>query len=287
MIAMNTMRNKGYSGPTTEESPFSARSVALSLLLGSHPPRLSTSVIVASGSLFGINAGTMRTALSRMATKGEVAATDSGYELAGPLVERQRRQDVGRRSPAPEWDGRWVSVAPRHSSRELSERRELRRRLERTGFGELRPDYWLRPANRDLPHLGSDLVVTIGELVVDDLNALAGELWPLDELDAEAGRLLSEAQQLVDRESGLGTESELHPDLGSWLTETFTVSAEIVRFLTREPRLPSSLVRQPWSPDLLRQAYNALEQLFQGHLARFLLLQQAAVTSPEGAESRR
>ncbi len=285
---MTTSCNEPFGGrPAAERTPFSARSLALSLLLGSHPPRLPTSVLVASGSLFGISAGAMRTALSRMAAKGEVAATAVGYELAGSLIERQERQDLGRRSPTPEWDGRWYAVTPRHSARALAERRDLRRRLERAGFGELRPDYWLRPANGDLPVLGTDLVVTVGDLLVDDLDGLVDELWPRAGLGTEAGRLLSELHRLVARETELGVDVNPDRQIGPWLVDAFTVSADIVRFLTHEPRLPPSLVPQPWAPDILRRDYDGLEKLFQGHLARFLRWQQADATSREGAEIRR
>ena len=275
-----------------EPSPFSARSLALSLLLGSHPPRLPTSVLVATGSLFGINAGTMRTALSRMAAKGEVSATDRGYELAGRLMERQRLQDVARRSPVTDWDGRWYTVTPRRSSRQLADRRELRRQLERTGFGELRPDYWLRPANRDLPNLGFNLVVTVGELLVDDTDALVHELWPLAELTAQAERLELNAAHLIERETTLasGSTDQAEPEIGPWLVDAFTVSAAIVRFLTWEPGLPAELLPQvwkPWKPDLLRQRYDELERRFQHHLRRFLRSTQADITSRAGGEIRR
>ncbi len=274
------------TSPQAGSPSFSARSLALSLLLGTHPPCLPTSVLVASGSLFGINAGTMRTALSRMAAKGEVAPTGEGYELAGSLLDRQVRQDRGRRSPTAEWDGRWYTVTPLQPARGLADRRDLRGRLERAGFGELRPDYWLRPANRDLPDLGSDLIVALGELLVDDLDPLVEKLWPLKTIQADATRRLDELQLLTAREAELDGNAP-DADLGPWLVETFAVSADIVRFLTREPRLPPSLVSQPWAPDVLRREYNGLERLFQRHLARFLRRQQAAATNQEGAESRR
>ncbi len=214
----------------------------------------------------------MRTALSRMAAKGEVNATDDGYELAGALIERQRLQDAGRRAATPEWDGRWLTVTPLRSARSLAERRDLRRRLERSGFGELRPDFWLRPANVELPEPNPDLVVTIGELVVDDRDGLISQLWPLADLDSKARALLGESNRIMAASGSLNTAgpSEGSGDDDSWLVDAFTVSAGIVRFLMREPRLPPSLVPQPWSPDLLRGGYNELEVVFQQRLAGFL-----------------
>ena len=44
-----------------------ARSVLASILLGTHPPRLSSRALVAAGALFDISEGTVRTALSRIA----------------------------------------------------------------------------------------------------------------------------------------------------------------------------------------------------------------------------
>jgi hypothetical protein len=72
--------------------PLDARSLALSVLLGSHPPVLPARALVALAELFGIAGGTMRTALSRMVAAGELEAADGRYRLAGRLLERQRAQ---------------------------------------------------------------------------------------------------------------------------------------------------------------------------------------------------
>ena len=80
--------------------PLDARSLALSVLLGSHPPVLPARALVALAELFGVAGGTMRTALSRMVAAGELEAADGRYRLAGRLLERQRAQDIGRSQPA-------------------------------------------------------------------------------------------------------------------------------------------------------------------------------------------
>jgi hypothetical protein len=76
--------------------PLSARSVVLSLLLGSHPPELPVSAIVVAGELFDIAEPTLRVALTRMVANGDLERTDRTYRLNSRLAERQRRQD-GRR----------------------------------------------------------------------------------------------------------------------------------------------------------------------------------------------
>ena len=88
-------------------APLDARSVALSVLLGSHPPVLPARALVALAELFGIAGGTMRTALSRMVAAGDLESTDGRYRLASRLLDRQQAQDIGRRHPVQRWDGGW------------------------------------------------------------------------------------------------------------------------------------------------------------------------------------
>src|SRR5256885_16912663 len=86
--------------------PLSARSVVASVLLGTHPPRLSAAALVELCSRFGITGGTTRVALSRMVTAGELAAEDGHYRLIGRgLLSRQRAPDDALDPPALPWTG--------------------------------------------------------------------------------------------------------------------------------------------------------------------------------------
>src|SRR5438105_12153087 len=88
--------------------PLSARSVVASVLLGTHPPRLSAAALVELCGRFGITGGTTRVALSRMVTAGELAAEDGHYRLIGKvLLSRQRAQDDALDPPALPWAGNW------------------------------------------------------------------------------------------------------------------------------------------------------------------------------------
>ncbi|MDH3296542.1 MAG: PaaX domain-containing protein, C- domain protein [Acidimicrobiia bacterium] len=287
------MRNKAEAPSDGIEearsSAFGARSLALSLLLGSHPPRLPVGSLVAAGELFGVSGGAMRTALSRMSSAGEVSSVEGTYVLSGRLIERQARQDVGRRPVDDTWDGRWVTVTPRRSSRPLSDRREMRGHLDGLRLGELRPDYWLRPANVDLEPILAlaqpfDLLVTVGELTVRDLDHLVNELWSLENLNVRAAELTGELEDLAVRPPVDGRQGR--DDGGAdnhWLVAAFVVAAEVVRFLTREPRLPGELVPSPWTPNRLRAEYDSFERQFQHRLAIFL----RRATSQEDAGIRR
>jgi phenylacetic acid degradation operon negative regulatory protein len=81
--------------------------VIASTLLGMHPPRLPSRILVRWGELFGIGEGTTRTAISRMVAAGELEAEDGAYRLAGPLLERQARQDASREAHRLRWGGGW------------------------------------------------------------------------------------------------------------------------------------------------------------------------------------
>jgi phenylacetic acid degradation operon negative regulatory protein len=85
--------------------PLTARSVLASVLLGTDPPWLPTTLLVRTAGLFGISEGSTRTALSRMVGSGEAVAEDGGYRLAGRLVARQARQSASRRAETRRWPG--------------------------------------------------------------------------------------------------------------------------------------------------------------------------------------
>ena len=90
------------------ETSLNARSVVLSTLLGTVPPRMSARRLVAVGALFGIEEGTIRTALTRMVQRGELdVAEGARYELSGALISRQVRQRESRTAAMDAWNGRW------------------------------------------------------------------------------------------------------------------------------------------------------------------------------------
>ncbi|WP_258565532.1 hypothetical protein, partial [Streptomyces sp. WELS2] len=131
--------------------PLSARSVVLSLLLGAHPPELPVRDLVRLVEPFGIGGSTLRAALSRMVTAGDLRRTDAVYRLSDRLLERQRRQDDAVRPRTRAWHGDWEMVVITATGRGPAERADLRARLTALRLAELREGVWLRPANLDRP----------------------------------------------------------------------------------------------------------------------------------------
>lgn len=241
--------------------PLNARSVALSVLLGSHPPELPARAFVAMAELFAIPAGTMRTALSRMVSAREVEVSDGRYRLAGRLIDRQGAQDGGRRAPQGDWDGRWHMVVTAEDQRDLAERRRFRATMANLRFGEFRPDIWMRPSNLGGPPAGPDWIVTTGELTGIDPERLVERVWDLPMISADALGLLDE--MTARRDDSDWDDHAAIPGL-------FTTSAAVVRFLRNEPLLPVDLTPDEWPAATLRAAYDRFEADHQRLLQRFL-----------------
>ena len=245
-----------------DRRPLDARSLALSTLLGTHPPELPVGALIDLGGLFGIAPGTMRTALSRMLAAGEVAAPSEGrYRLVGPLLDRQRAQDAGRRRPPASWDGTWHSVVSAPDQRQLADRRRFRAAMTNARFGELRPDIWMRPANLAAPTAEPDWIVLTGAAAGLAPDVLVTRLWDLTAIAADAVSLVAELDDLRTSLDWIDPAS---------IPPIFSASAAVVRFLRAEPLLPAELLPARWPPDELRAIYDDVEADFQRLLSDFL-----------------
>lgn len=241
--------------------PLTARSVLLSLLLGTDPPRLPASRLVRAASLFGIAEGTSRTALSRMAAQGDVEATDGWYRLsADRLLARQARQAASRRATTRPWRaGRWVqAVVTANGPRPAPERAELRATLTHARLAELREGVWMRPDNlpRHEPTPHDDLtwlgVTTRG----DDID-LAARLWDLPAWAERARALGREMRRL--------TPPLEHGDPAP-LAEGFVVNAATLRHLQADPLLPDALLPRAWPGSEVREQFERFDAAYRAVL---------------------
>ena len=233
-------------------TPLTARSVALSTLLGYHPPALPVSALVKVGELFGITDRATRVALTRMVRDGEVTADDGVYRRSEPLLRRQAQQDALTSPPIRRWTGGWEMAIVTSTTRPLAERVALRKSMVRYRMGELREGVWMRPDNlsRELDGIVADQC----EFFVShhaDSPSLAASLWDLPGWAAEADRLLT---VLDEAES---------------LAQGFIATAEVIRHLLLDPYLPDELLPAGWPGDRLRKRYTDFNANYSERLRKY------------------
>lgn len=220
--------------------PLTARSVVLSLLLGSHPEPLSSAGLVAAAGLFGLTPATTRVALSRAVTAGDVERSDAGHLLGPRLRARQARQEQALAPRLLDWDGIWETAVVVVSGLSSAGRSQLRDDLASYRLAELRPGVWMRPANLARPRSyveDASLRTFLAEPVEQDADELAAALWDLDEWATTGARLIS------------ALESATHP------ADRFLGAARIVRHLVTDPILPDPLLPPGWPGRALRESY--------------------------------
>jgi phenylacetic acid degradation operon negative regulatory protein len=256
-----------------DERPLTARSVLASTLLGVDPPELPVGRLVATARLFGIAEGTARTALSRMATAGEVAVADGSYRLAGHLLARRARQAVSRHPDLRTWDGSWRAAVVLSTSRTAAERASLRRAMAGSRLAEWREGVWLRPDNLavHVPDGAAGHVRWLRAEPEDDPAALAGSLWDLDAWATRAGDL---------RGRLTATSGALAAGDTDALAPGFVLSASVLRHLQADPLLPEELLPTRWPGAALRQEYDAWDAAWRTVLADWHRRQDAADASP-------
>jgi phenylacetic acid degradation operon negative regulatory protein len=230
----------------TASEPLSARSVALSLLLGARPPRMSVRQLVSMGAMFEISAPTMRVALSRMVAAGDLVTADAAYTLAPRHLERQARTEAAIHPPRRPYDGRWRMAVVVDRGRPPARRSSLREYLTHVRLAELREGIWLRPDNLDLG-VGPEGVRTF-TTVPDDPAGLCRELWDLHRWAVDARNLLT------------GMRAERRP------VERLAAAAAAVRHLRTDPALPDELAPDGWPAAELRGAYENYRTELTTHL---------------------
>src|SRR6201987_1918442 len=173
-------------------TPLTARSVALSTLLGYPPHALPINALVKVGELFGIADRTTRVALTRMVRDGDVTVDKGVYRLSERLLRRQAEQDALTSPPTRRWTGGWEMAIVTSTTRPLAARVALRKSMLRHRMGELREGVWMRPdtLSRELDGIIADQC----EFFVcphSDSPGLAASLWGFPGRAAEADRLLT------------------------------------------------------------------------------------------------
>lgn len=218
---------------------MTARSVVLSVLLGAHPAWASAAELVRLTADFDIKEPTLRVALTRMVSAGDLVRSEDGYRLSDRLLTRQRRQDDAIDPPLRDHAGQWLTLVITSVGTDARTRASLRNTLQQYRFGELREGVWMRPDNLDqvLPQEITGRVRILHSSDGDPAG-LAATLWDLPGWRRTGERLLGEMDAAVD------------------VPGRFVAAAGIVRHLLADPVLPDELLPGSWPGGQLRKAYN-------------------------------
>ena len=141
---------------------MTARSVVLSVLLGAHPAWATASELIRLTADFDIKEPTLRVALTRMVSAGDLVRSEDGYRLSDRLLARQRRQDDAINPQLRSWDGTWTTLVITSIGIDARTRAALRTTLQQSRFGELREGVWLRPDNLEAHPAGRSAVAGAG-----------------------------------------------------------------------------------------------------------------------------
>jgi phenylacetic acid degradation operon negative regulatory protein len=217
---------------------MTARSVVLSVLLGAHPAWATASELIRLTADFDIREPTLRVALTRMVSAGDLVRSEDGYRLSDRLQERQRRQDDAINPRLRKWDGTWTTLVITSVGIDARTRAMLRTTLQDNRFAELREGVWLRPGNLDMK-LPDDVLERVRVLHAreDDSAELAGVLWDLPAWVRTGRELLDEMAAATD------------------IPGRFVAAAAIVRHLLMDPVLPDELLPDDWPGAALREVY--------------------------------
>jgi phenylacetic acid degradation operon negative regulatory protein len=249
----------------SSRNTLTARSVLLSVLLGTDPPRLPVQLLVRTTELFGIAEGTTRTALSRMAAAGDVVADNGWYALAADRhLARQARQATSREGRTrARWDGAWVqAVVGANGRRAAPDRAALRAEFAAARLGELREGVWLRPDNiDDRPEVPGDDVHWFRTFPDQEAQALVARLWDLDDWAADATQLRTQMAALVE---------PLEAGDHAALRDGFVLSAAVLRQFQLDPLLPAELLPAGWPGADLRADYDRYDTAYRTLLVHWL-----------------
>jgi phenylacetic acid degradation operon negative regulatory protein len=219
---------------------LTARSVVLSVLLGAHPAWATASELIRLTADFDIRESTVRVALTRMVSAGDLVRSEDGYRLSDRLMARQRRQDDAINPRLRDWDGTWTTMVITSVGTDARTRAGLRTALQQNRFAELREGVWLRPGNLDTS-LPDDVLDRVRVLRSRDADpaGLASTLWDLPGWADAGRRLLAEMAAAAD------------------IPGRFVTAAAMVRHLLTDPVLPEELLPDHWPGAALRESYRS------------------------------
>ncbi|WP_280347175.1 PaaX family transcriptional regulator C-terminal domain-containing protein [Nocardia neocaledoniensis] len=216
---------------------LTARSAILSVLLGAHPAQASAATIVYLATELGLQESTVRAALTRMVSAGDLERDDATYRLTPRLLNRQKLQDLALDPILRPYDGDWRIAIVTTGAEAAADRTLLRESLQANKFGEIREGVWGRPDNLRTARITAAHRLTYVTGRPDDPADLATRMFHAADWADTATRLLAAL------------------DTADSMRDRLEVAAAVVRHILHDPILPAEFLPNPWPGAALRHAY--------------------------------
>ncbi len=232
---------------------------------------------------FGLSAGTVRTALSRMVKKGWLAARREGRLSYYSLTPQGRRlleegtERIFRPARRDGWDGTWSLLAYSIPQGDRRLRDRLRHGLAWLGFGSIGNGVWVSPhdVTEEVEQLAERLALQdrfvcfrARRVAGEAIEELVSRCWDLDALAARY-RDFVERWEVVRRRVAAS-----RPTPKQCFALRFDLIHEFRRFPLDDPDLPRTLLPDPWVGDeatlLFRDLHDELVGPADEHVAEVL-----------------
>lgn len=226
----------------------SARALVLSLMSSTDAAPQAIGQLIDAAALFGIEAATLRVAVTRLMKDGLLESPERGIYSPGPkaqaLMRRvQQWEHVADR--VVDWNGDWLVALTRHLGR--SDRKQLRAReraLALFGYQQTEEGFWVRPANLSgsldqhragLTDIGADediILMRAADMAMARPQDWAG-LWSPEALSQSYARAIETMEASLARLDRL--------ELDEAARETLLVGQPVIRAINFDPLLPPEL----------------------------------------------
>ena len=239
-----------YFEPLAPED-VSPRALVLSLMSSAFTEPQSIGRLIDAAALFGIEAATLRVAVTRLMKDGLLESPDRGVYRPGPKSRALTRRVQGWQHVAGRivpWNGDWLVALTHHLGR--SDRRQLRAReraLALSGYRPAEASLWVRPANlartlddhrADLTEIGADEDLIL--MQADGISMAQAPDWPAlwsrEALAQSYERAIAAMADSLARLPGLSADAAAR--------ETLLIGQAVIRTINFDPLLPPELADQ-------------------------------------------
>jgi phenylacetic acid degradation operon negative regulatory protein len=225
------------------------RKLIMSLFNAPDNDTLTIGQLINVGSLFEIEAPTIRMAVTRLIKDQLIDNPERGRYRAGEKAanlnsEIQSWRNASKKTA--EWNGDWLITLTNHLGRtNKTQLRSMVRAFQLYGFVEIETGVWLRPANlvqgvdiisENFIDLGMDsrVILVNATKVADERHTAWRAMWPVADLEANYQDLIIAMEKSLGRLDKMSNHDAAK--------ESFIIGESAIRLINLDPLLPKEII---------------------------------------------